>query len=47
MTVPPDEMEVFNLALKEINAEQIEAGQRIPASLSFFYGTGPATTRAS
>lgn len=40
MTVPPDEMDVFNLALKEIQAEQIEAGQRIPASLSFMVGMG-------
>ena len=38
--VPPDEMDVFNLALKEINTEQIEAGQRVPASVSFFYGVG-------
>jgi hypothetical protein len=41
VTVPPDEMEVFNLAAKEIQQEQIEAGQRIPASLMFFVGTGP------
>jgi hypothetical protein len=39
--VPPDEMEVFELASKEILAEQIAAGRRIPASLSFFYGMGP------
>lgn len=41
VTVPPDEMEVFNLAAKEIQQEQIEAGQRIPASLMFFVGKGP------
>lgn len=43
LSVPPDEMDVFILALKEINAEQIEAGQRIPASLSFFLGKGSST----
>lgn len=43
MAVPPDEMDVFNLALKEITAEQIEAGQRIPASLGFFFGFGSGT----
>lgn len=42
LSVPPDEMDVFNIALKEITAEQIEAGQRIPASLSFFVGKGSA-----
>jgi hypothetical protein len=40
-TVPPDEQEVFELARKELTAEQIEAGKRIPASLSFNVGTGP------
>jgi hypothetical protein len=43
--VPPDEMEVFNLASKEILAEQIEAGQRIPASISFFGGKGPGDNK--
>ena len=32
-TVPPDEIEVFQLALDEFHAEQIEAGNRVPASL--------------
>jgi tetratricopeptide (TPR) repeat protein len=41
VVVPPDEMDVFNLALKAVTAEEIEAGQRIPASLMFFYGSGP------
>jgi tetratricopeptide (TPR) repeat protein len=40
LTVPPDEVEVFDLAVKDISAEQTAAGQRIPASLGFFYGTG-------
>jgi hypothetical protein len=40
VTVPPDEVEVFDLAAKEIQQEQIEAGQRIPASLGFIYGVG-------
>ena len=44
--VPPDEVEVFELALKAITAEQIEAGQRIPASLSFFYGKGPGDNKS-
>lgn len=39
-TVPPDEQEVFELARKELTAEQIEAGKRVPASLSFSYGRG-------
>jgi len=43
--VPPDEMDVFNLALKEINAEQIEAGQRVPASLCFFFGAGSGSNK--
>ena len=40
VSVPPDEVEVFTLAVKEIQAEQIEAGQRIPASMGFVYGIG-------
>jgi len=40
VTVPPDEMEVFNDALKEITAEEIEAGQRVPASIGLFFGAG-------
>lgn len=39
--VGPDEREVFELAQRELTAEQIEAGKRIPASLSFNFGTGP------
>lgn len=39
-TVPPDEQEVFELARKELTAEQIQAGKRIPASLAFNIGTG-------
>jgi hypothetical protein len=44
--VPPDEMEVFELARKAIVAEQIDAGQRIPASLSFYYGKGPGDNKS-
>ncbi|HEV2105472.1 MAG TPA: tetratricopeptide repeat protein [Candidatus Eisenbacteria bacterium] len=40
LTVPPDEVEVFDLAAREITSEQIAAGERIPASLGFLYGTG-------
>jgi hypothetical protein len=39
-SVGPDEREVFELAQRELTAEQIEAGKRIPASLSFSYGRG-------
>lgn len=39
-TVPPDEREVFDLALREVTAEQIQAGDRVPASLGFTLGTG-------
>ena len=44
--VPPDEMDVFNLALKEIQAEQIEAGQRIPASIAFQFGVGSGDNKS-
>jgi hypothetical protein len=37
---PPDEVAVFKQALKEFQAEQEQARQRVPASLSVFYGTG-------
>ena len=40
--VPPDEQEVFAMAEREVLAEQIETGKRIPASLSFSVGTGSA-----
>jgi hypothetical protein len=45
VVVPPDEMDVFNLALQAVTAEQIEAGKRIPASLGFFYGTGSGSNK--
>lgn len=45
VSTPPDEVEVFNLAAKEIQAEQIEAGQRIPASLGFIYGIGSSDNK--
>jgi tetratricopeptide (TPR) repeat protein len=38
--IPPDEVEVFVLARSEYDAEQIEAGRRVPASLAFHYGVG-------
>jgi hypothetical protein len=38
--LPPDEMEVYELARSEFTAEQIEAGERVPASLAFHYGIG-------
>lgn len=39
-TAGPDEQEVFQLAQRELTAEQIAAGHRIPASMSFSYGRG-------
>lgn len=39
-SVGPDEVEVFELAQKEVTSEQIESGKRIPASLSFNMGIG-------
>ncbi len=45
VTVPPDEMEVFNLALKDVTAEQIEAGQRVPASIGLFFGVGSGSNK--
>ncbi len=43
--VPPDEQEVFALAESEIRTEQIETGNRIPASISFSIGTGSADNK--
>jgi hypothetical protein len=39
-SMPPDEFEVYELARREYEAEQIEAGERVPASLSLHYGIG-------
>ncbi len=38
--VPPDEMEAFRAAQKEIDAERLEAGRRFPASIAFQAGRG-------
>ncbi len=38
--VPPDEMEVWRLAKKEIDAERLEAGKRFPASIAVLGGRG-------
>lgn len=43
--VPPDEINVFTTALKEFQAEQVEAGRRVPASLGLFYGLGQAVNQ--
>jgi hypothetical protein len=43
--VPPDEMGVFGTALKEFQAEQVEAGRRVPASIGFIYGFGQAVNQ--
>lgn len=44
-SVSPDEREVFELAAREVNAEQIESGQRIPASLGFSFGVGSGANK--
>lgn len=43
--VPPDEMDVFKLAVNEVTAEQIEAGKRVPASLAFLVGVGSGANK--
>jgi hypothetical protein len=43
--IPPDEMEVFNLALTEFRAEQVESGRRVPASFGFFFGLGSGASK--
>ncbi len=45
VATPPDEMEVFQLALQDISAEQVEAGRRVPASLGFFVGLGSGANK--
>lgn len=44
-TAGPDEQEVFQIAQRELTAEQIESGNRIPASLSFAFGKGPGDNK--
>ncbi len=43
--VPPDEMDVFRLAFREYQSEQVEAGKRHPASIGVWYGTGQAVNQ--
>jgi hypothetical protein len=38
--VPPDEVAVFNEALRDFQSEQLEQGRRIPASVGGFFGYG-------
>ena len=40
VSTPPDEIVVFREALRTYEAEQAQASQRIPASISGFYGLG-------
>ena len=40
LQVPPDEMDSFDRALREFQAEQVEAGKRYPSSLGLWYGRG-------
>lgn len=46
VVVPPDEMDVFKLALAAVTQEQIEAGRRIPASVGFWYGMGSGDNKS-
>jgi hypothetical protein len=45
LQVPPDELDVFKLALREFQAEQLEAGRRFPASIAFDFGAGQAVNQ--
>ena len=45
LQVPPDELDVFKLALREFQAEQVEAGRRFPASIAFELGAGQAVNQ--
>ncbi len=40
LRTPPDEVAVFKQALSEFQSEQLSARQRVPASISLFYGIG-------
>lgn len=40
LQVPPDEMEVFDRALRDFQAEQVEAGKRYPSSIGGSLGRG-------
>jgi hypothetical protein len=42
---PPDEVAVFKAALATSEAEQFQASQRIPASISTFYGVGSGNNK--
>lgn len=43
--IPPDEMDIFRLAFREYQSEQVEAGKRYPASIGFLYGFGQAVNQ--
>ena len=45
MQVPPDEMDIFNLAKSEIDSELLQAGRRFPASIGFLYGMGQSVNQ--
>lgn len=45
MTVPPDELEMYTLARKEFQQEQVEAGKRYPSSIGFWLGGGQAVNQ--
>ena len=43
--IPPDEMDVFRLAFREYQSEQVEAGKRYPASIGILYGRGQSVNQ--
>ncbi len=43
--VPPDEVTVFDEALRDFQAEQLEKGKRVPASVGGFFGYGMFTPK--
>lgn len=45
MTVPPDELEIYTLARKEFQAEQVEAGKRYPSSIGVWLGKGQGVSQ--
>ncbi|MEO5989871.1 MAG: hypothetical protein ABIU54_11150 [Candidatus Eisenbacteria bacterium] len=45
MSVPPDELEMYRIARKEFQAEQVEAGKRYPSSIGFWAGKGQAVNQ--
>lgn len=45
LRIPPDEMDIYQLAKREFDAEEAEAHRRIPASIGLFLGQGSAVNQ--